>query len=161
MKNLATFEEFVAKSAKTDDDKEIITKTSTSKKEDNDDEDEDVEDINVKVKISDDEDDDDEDDDDEDDDANEGNKFVKALKDARDQGLKEFDFEGKTYKVFEGDAKGLEKFLSENFTLYPSYNNMIGSEVMRNVPITHQINMAVYGRAYVIEMPKNQNNTLC
>jgi hypothetical protein len=153
MKNLATFEEFVAKSTKTDDDKEIITKTSTSKKEDDDDED-DEEDIDVKVKISD-------DDDDDDDDANEGNKFVKALKDARDQGLKEFDFEGKTYKVFEGNAKGLEKFLSENFTLYPSYNNMIGSEVMRNVPITHQINMAVYGRAYVIEMPKNQNNTLC
>jgi hypothetical protein len=89
-------------------------------------------------------------------DTNEGNAFAKALKDARDMGLKEFEFNGKKYRVFEGDESELGAFIAECFTLYPSYNNMIGSEALRDIPITHQVNMSVYGRAYVIEVPTQQ-----
>lgn len=78
-----------------------------------------------------------------------GNAISAALENAETS----FSFDGKTYRVFEEDSQGLQTFLSENFALYPSYNNMIGSDVMRSIPITHQVNMTVYGRAYVIEVP--------
>jgi len=130
MKNISTFEEYISKDSK----KANFEKPSNSEETGADSKNEEL---------------------DKEDDTNEGNRFTKALKDAREQGLKEFEFNGKTYKVFEKGSPELHTFLAENFTLYPSYNNMLGSEVMRNVPITHQVNMAVYGKAYVVEMPLN------
>lgn len=55
----------------------------------------------------------------------------------------------KHIKLFEAYVN--ECYIAENFALYPSYGNMIGSEVLRNVPITHQVNQSVYGRDYVID----------
>lgn len=81
----------------------------------------------------------------------EGNKFSGELKKAKEDGKDEFEVDGKTYKVKESSIKNFGQFLDENFALYPSYNNMIGSEVMRNVPITHQVNMSVYGKENVID----------
>ena len=138
MKNVSTFEEFIAKSSEEPkDNDQIKTEDSHTAEDEEKKEGEEKKDP-------------------EGDDANEGNAFSKALKDARDKGLKEFEFEGKKYKVFEGNLEELSAFLSENFTLYPSYNNMVGSEVLRNIPITHQVNMAVYGQAYVIEVPNQE-----
>jgi hypothetical protein len=137
MKNISTFEEFIAKSS--EEPKEDAP-AKTNAPEDKSEEDGKKEG---------------------EEEANEGNAFSKALKDARDKGLKEFEFGGKKYKVFEGNLEDLTSFLAENFTLYPSYNNMVGSEVLRNIPITHQVNMAVYGQAYVIEMPQNKNQEEC
>jgi len=91
------------------------------------------------------------DDDDDDDDVDEGNAFSGAVKKAKDAGDKEFEFKGKKFKVKEAkDIASFEDFISENFALYPTYNNMLGSEVMRNVPITHQVNMSVYGKENVV-----------
>jgi hypothetical protein len=81
----------------------------------------------------------------------EGNAFTAAMMKAKEEGLKEFEFNGKTYPIKEAkDIASFGDFISENFALYPSYNNMLGSEVLRNVPINHDVNMAVYGRANVV-----------
>jgi hypothetical protein len=86
----------------------------------------------------------------------EGNAFTAALMKAKEEGLKEFEFNGKKYPIKEAkDIASFGDFISENFALYPSYNNMLGSEVLRNVPINHDVNMAVYGRANVV----NQNGS--
>jgi hypothetical protein len=82
----------------------------------------------------------------------EGNAFTAAMLKAKEEGLKEFEFNGRKYPIKEAkDIAPFGDFISENFTLYPSYNNMLGSEVLRNVPITHDVNMSVYGRAYVVD----------
>lgn len=81
----------------------------------------------------------------------EGNAFSAALKKAKEDGEDEFEVDGKTFKVKESSIKKFDQFLEENFTMYPSYNNMIGSEVLRDVPITHQVNMSVYGKENVID----------
>lgn len=78
--------------------------------------------------------------------------FYAALHKAKTEGLESFEFKGKTYKVSESNSiLDFEGFLAENFALYPGYNNMLGSEVLRNVPITHQVNMAVYGKENVVD----------
>jgi hypothetical protein len=92
----------------------------------------------------------------EDESLEEGNAFCKVLAKAKSEGLEEFEFNGKTYKVEESANESQRvsrfgEFLHENFALYPSYNNMLGSEVMRNVPITHQVNLSVYGKENVID----------
>jgi hypothetical protein len=82
--------------------------------------------------------------------------FHSALHKAKLEGKEEFEFKGKTYKIGEKkktneSVMDFEAYLSENFALYPSYNNMLGSEVLRNVPITHQVNQSVYGKDYVVD----------
>jgi hypothetical protein len=82
--------------------------------------------------------------------------FHSALHKAKLEGKEEFEFKGKTYKIAEKkktneSVMDFESFLSENFALYPSYNNMLGSEVLRNVPITHQVNQDVYGQENVVD----------
>lgn len=47
-------------------------------------------------------------------------------------------------------VKDFKEFLIENFALYPTYNNMLGSDAIRNTPITHQVNMSVYGKENVV-----------
>ena len=84
------------------------------------------------------------------DEVEEGNAFSGAVADAKEEGKDEFKFKGKKMKVKE-NVKNFGEFLEENFALYPSYNNMLGSEVLRDVPITHQVNMAVYGKENVID----------
>jgi hypothetical protein len=82
----------------------------------------------------------------------EGNAFTGALAKAKEAGLKEFEFNGKKYKVNEAkDVASFEDFINENFALYPGFSNMIGSEVMRNVPFTHDVNMAVFGKPYIVD----------
>jgi hypothetical protein len=95
--------------------------------------------------------------------VDEGNKFSGAVAKAKEEGKTEFEFEGKTYKIKEGVSANavadFESFLAENFQTYPSYNNMIGSEVLRNVPITHQVNLAVYGKENVVDQVLPGNET--
>jgi len=82
----------------------------------------------------------------------EGNAFSGALAKAKEAGLKEFEFNGKKYKVNEAkDVASFEDYISENFALYPGFSNMIGSEVMRNVPFTHDVNIAVFGKPYIVD----------
>jgi hypothetical protein len=91
-------------------------------------------------------------------DVKEGNAFTAAMMKAKEEGLKEFEFNGKKYAIKEAkDIASFDDFISENFTLYPTYNNMLGSEVLRNVPITHDVNMSVYGKAYVVDQNGGTN----
>lgn len=84
----------------------------------------------------------------------EGNAFSGAVAKAKKEGKTEFEFEGKTYQIKENEGKtimGFGDFIAENFALYPSYNNMVGSNVIRDIPITHQVNMSVYGKENVVD----------
>ena len=91
----------------------------------------------------------------------EGNAFTVAMLKAKEEGLKEFEFNGKKYPLKEAkDIATFDEFISENFTLYnPSYNNMIGSDVLRTIPITHDVNMSVYGKAYVVDQNGSTKTT--
>jgi len=76
----------------------------------------------------------------------EGNAFVVALMKAKEDGLKEFEFQGKKYPIREAkNIATFDEFISESFAV------LLGSTILLNNEIvTHDVNMSVYGKPYIV-----------